>query len=284
MTTLVSPSEGALGSIDGTRAGISWAAVFGGAVVATAVTFMLLALGSGLGLAFASPVSDGNPSAVTFTVMAAIWLIVVQWISSFFGGYLAGRLRGGLSGFHTDEITFRDTASGFVAWAAASVFVIGLISSGASSFLGGAAHSVTAVAASATGGGVSSSSSDTSGYLVDSLLRPSQPSPQEDNASSKAEAARILATGVTGTVSQPDRDYLKQLVAARTGLSSDDAGKRVDDIISRESQAVEKAKQVANAARKAASSFAIYTFFSMLVGAFIACVAGAIGGRQRDAY
>ena len=74
------------------------------------------------------------------------------------------------------------------------------------------------------------------------------------------------------------------MVAARTGLSADDANKRVSQVIAAEKEAIQKAEQVANAARKAAASFAFYTFFSMLVGAFIACVAGTIGGRQREAY
>ena len=73
-------------------------------------------------------------------------------------------------------------------------------------------------------------------------------------------------------------------MAAKTSLSPADAGKRVDDVIGKERQAIEKAKQAANAARKAAASLALYTGFSMLVGAFIACVAGALGGRQRDAH
>ena len=274
-------------SIATTRPGVSWAAVLGGAVVATAVTVMLIALGSGLGLASVSPVSDGNPSATTFTALAAIWLVIVQWVSSFFGGYLAGRLRPGLGGVHGNEVMFRDTASGFVAWAVASVFVVSLTVSGASSLLGSAGHAVTEVASSAAGGATqaaSASAGKMSGYQMDSLFRPSQSASQENGADAKAEAGRILATGATGTISQPDHDYLTQLVASHTGLSTADAGKRVDEAIAKEQQAVEAAKNAANAARKAASSFALYTFFSMLVGAFIACVAAAIGGRQRDAY
>jgi hypothetical protein len=270
-----------------TRPGLSWAAVFGGATVATAVTIMLVALGSGLGLASVSPVSGSNPSAMTFTALAAVWLIIVQWVASFFGGYLAGRLRPGLGGIHGDEVMFRDTASGFVAWAVASIFVVGLVASGASSALGSAGRAVASVASSAASGAAQSASAspgDPSGYLLDTLFRPSQPSPQENSADAKAEAGRILATGATGDISQPDHDYLAQLVAARTGLSPADAGKRVDDVIAKEKQAVDSAKQAANTARKAGSSFAIYTFFSMLIGAFIACVAAAIGGRQRDAF
>ena len=38
----------------------------------------------------------------------------------------------------------------------------------------------------------------------------------------------------------------------------------------------------ADAARKTTAKASFYFFFSMLIGAFIASVAGAIGGRQRD--
>jgi hypothetical protein len=269
------------------RPGISWGPVLGGAVVATAVTVLLVVLGSGLGFASVSPTSGSNPSATTFTVLAAIWLVVVQWVSSFFGGYLAGRLRPASGGLHGDEIMFRDTACGFVAWAVASLFIVAMVSSGASSLIGGAGRAATAVVSSAVGGAAQSAGSspgDPSGYLLDTLFRPTTPSSQESSTDSKAEAGRILATAATGDISQPDHDYLVQLVSARTGLSPADSTKRIDDVIGKEKQAIEKAKQAADTARKAASSLALYTGFSMLVGAFIACVAGAIGGRQRDAY
>jgi hypothetical protein len=269
------------------RSGIAWGPVLAGSVVATAVTVLLFALGSGFGLAAVSPVTGGNPSATTFTVYAAIWLLIVQWVSSFFGGYLAGRLRSGWGGVHRDEVTFRDTACGLAAWAVASLFVVGLVGSGASSLIGGAGRAATSAVSSAAGGAsqsAGSSAGDPSGYLLDSLFRGTTPSPQENSADAKAEAGRILATALTGDISQPDHDYLVQMVAARTGASPADAGKRVDDVILKERQAIDKAKQAADAARKAASSLALYTGFSMLVGAFIAMVAGALGGRHRDAF
>jgi hypothetical protein len=258
----------------------------GGAVVATAVTALLLALGSGLGLASVSPASGGNPSVTTFTVVAAIWLLVVQWASSFFGGYLAGRLRPSSGGIHGDEVLFRDTACGFVAWAVASLFIVVTISSGASSLIGGTGRAAASAMSSAVSGTAQTagSSGDPSGYLLDTLFRAGPSAPQTSTADAKLEAGRILATGVVGDITQPDHDYLVQIVSTRTGLSTADAGKRVDDVIAKEKQAVEKAKQAADTARKTASSLALYTGFSMLVGAFIACVAGAIGGRQRDAY
>jgi hypothetical protein len=265
------------------RSGLSWGAVFGGAVVATAVTVMLTALGSGIGLAWVSPTSASNPSVVTFTVTAAIWLIIVQWIAAFFGGYLAGRLRPAVGDLHRDEVTFRDTAAGFVTWAVAALFILGLVTSGIGSLagpLGKAASSVTASAAS----GSAAAPGYPGGYELDKLFRPSRNAAQTGSPESKAEAGRILATAVTGPISQPDHDYLVQLVEAQAGLAPADASARVDQAVSDEQTLVEKAKQAANAARKAAASFAVYTFFSMLIGAFIASVAGAIGGRQRDAF
>jgi len=39
-----------------------------------------------------------------------------------------------------------------------------------------------------------------------------------------------------------------------------------------------------DAARKAAAGFSVFTAISMLIGAFIACVAAALGGQQRDEH
>lgn len=266
------------------RAGISWAAVLGGAIVATAIAIMLMSLGSGLGLAWVSPVSADNPSAMTFTVVTAIWLIVVQWVSSFFGGYLAGRLRPVSIDVDRREIMFRDTATGFVAWAVAAVLVAGLVGAAAWSAAGGVGKGAATVIAGVGAGASSHASADPSDYMLDTLFRTAQPDASASSHDAKSEAGRLLATAATGSITPADHDYLAQLVAARTGISPEDAGKRVDLAISAENQMLAKAKHIADVARKAASSFALYTFFSMLVGAFVASVAGAIGGRQRDVF
>ena len=78
--------------------------------------------------------------------------------------------------------------------------------------------------------------------------------------------------------------YLAQLVSEKTGLATADAQTRVNAVLSREQADITKAKQVADASRKAAAEAAIYTFISLLIGAFIASVAGAIGGTLRDKY
>ena len=257
---------------------MSWPAVFAGAFVASAVTIMLAALGSGIGLAAVSPFTS-NPSLTTFTVLGAIWLILVQWIASALGGYMTGRLRTRWTAVHTREVFFRDTANGLLSWAVTAVFIVGLLISGASSLLG----TGTRAAATVAMGAAESPSDLPSGYMLDTLFRPTTPGAGgQATASDRAEAGRILAQGVTGSVDQSDQTYLAQLVAARTGVTQADAQTLVNTVIAQEQAVVQKAKQAANAARKAASGLALYTFFSMLVGAFIAAVSGAIGGRLRD--
>ena len=94
----------------------SWSAILAGAFVAVAVSLVLFALGSGLGFASISPWSGQGLSMTTFAVTTAIWLIVMQWLSSAVGGYIAGRdLRfcAGMVPIRT-QVFFRDTAHGFV--------------------------------------------------------------------------------------------------------------------------------------------------------------------------
>ena len=142
---------------------------------------------------------------------------------------------------------------------------------------GGAAQGAGQVAVQATSG--------ISDYDVDSLFRSDHADAASNPQTSNAQASRILATGLTaGDVSADDRSYLAQMVSARTGISQDDAKKRVDDVIAREKAGVVKAKQEADAARKAAAEFAIFTALAMLIGAFVASAAAAFGGGLRDEH
>lgn len=267
---------------------VSWPAIIGGAFVAASVSLILLALGSGLGLASISPWPNSGASATTFAVTTGIWLIVVQWIASGMGGYLTGRLRTKWVGTHTHEVFFRDTAHGFLTWAVAAVIGALVVAAAASSVLGGATRAGATVASGAAQGVASSAQSNTSpvdGYSVDALFRSNRVDANSSTADARAETTRILATGLAnGDVPTGDRTYLAELVAARTGLSQADAQKRVDDLISQAKAAEAKVRQAADTARKAASAFSIFTALSMVIGAFIACAASALGGQQRDAY
>ena len=107
-----------------------WGAIIGGALAAIAVSIILFTAGSGFGLSTVEPWSFANRAPETFAIGAAIWLIVMQWLSAGFGGYLAGRLRAKWIGPRTDEVLFRDTAHGLLAWALATVIVATLLTLG----------------------------------------------------------------------------------------------------------------------------------------------------------
>jgi hypothetical protein len=57
-------------------------------------------------LSSVSPWPSAGVSLTTFTVMTAIWFLIVQWVSAGFGGYVAGRLRARWAELHTDEAYF----------------------------------------------------------------------------------------------------------------------------------------------------------------------------------
>jgi len=247
---------------------VSWAAVFAGALVAAALTLILVGLGAGFGFASLSP-WRGGPSAATFTIAAGIWLIVTQWLSSALGGYVAGRLRTRWTALHTDEVFFRDTAHGLIAWSLATVAGAFLLVAAGSSALGSGVR--------VAGGAARSVAQATGPYDADQLLRRASPETGAAGGSDQRdEVLHILAKdAATGEMPSEDHDYLIRIVAAHTGLSQIEAQKRVD-------QVAEQVKQAADKARKSAAAFSLFGGFSMLIGAFIAAVAASLGGHRRD--
>lgn len=331
-STIVVRDEG-----DEANSAVSWAAIIAGAFVAAAVMLILLLLGSGLGFAAVSPWANSGVSVTTFSVTAAVWLIVTQWIASALSGYLTGRLRTKWSGVDPDEIFFRDTAHGFLAWALATLFTVGLLASVAGAIISGGVTAVTAVTAGAAVGASQSAtqnSDDIPGsittYVVDTLFRadpsnqqyPMSPSinvppntaiapdtsetsgtieppmtPLNDRTftttpsttvsrnDARDETLAILINGVkNGSFPDTDRAYIARLIASRTGVSMEEATKRVDDAISQIAITETKIRQAADTARKTASTVSIFSFLSLLIGAFTACAAAALGGRHRDEY
>jgi len=173
----------------------------------------------------------------------------------------------------------------FLAWAVATVLVAAVASSAISSAVSTAGSAVSTAARGATQAAqAAADQSDASAqYFTDSLFRADQPKGDASPQEAAGEAGRILARSISnGNLDPGDRAYLAKLVAARAGMSQQDAEKRVDDIVVQMKTAADKAKQAADAARKATAKASFYLFFSMLIGAFIASVAAAIGGRQRD--
>ena len=304
------------------KSAASWPAILAGAFVAIAASIVLLAFGSGLGFAMVSPWPGHGASATGFTVNAVIWLIVSQWLSAALGGYIAGRLRTKWVGTHTHEVFFRDTAHGLVTWSVATVAVAALLAGSVTSGVGGTLHALGGAASAglqgAAGGAAGPSGppgmpgagpSAAMTYDIDKLFRSGSggatpapagaaagsassgagsPAPGMDMSSDpRVEAVYIAFHAVANPdqgVSNEDRAYLAQLVQAQTGVTPAEAKQRVDDFVAATLNAETKARAALDAARKAAAEASIFTALALLVGAFIASVAAALGGRLRDEH
>ncbi len=258
--------------------GVSWAAVIAGAFVAAALSLILLALGAGVGLSAISPWAGAGASGSAVSKGAILWIILMEIISSAFGGYVAGRLRTKWVQIHTDEVFFRDTAHGFLVWAVALVLSAGFLTATATRLAG--EHG--------DGGGaaVASRAAEPNQYYVDAFLRNAGTvatanseglgSVAANSVPTREEVAVILANGLRrGSLPEYDAQYLAQLVSARTGLTPTDAQARV-------TQVFQDALAAADAARKATAHALYWLFLALLVGAFTASFAATIGGRQRD--
>ncbi|MDF0697851.1 hypothetical protein PYR71_15320 [Rhizobium sp. MC63] len=282
--------------VESSNSAMTWGPIFGGAAAAIGVTLILLLLGSGLGLTMVSPWSGQSSSLGTLGITAAIWLVLVQWLSSALGGYVTGRLRTKWAAVHTDEVFFRDTAHGFISWALATIFVAGFLASSLTALAGAGAQAVgsaaSAVGSTAAAAGTAAASSANSpldlstAYFTDALLRPDQAraAATSNDAAATSEVSRILLNGAAeGQIPDDDKAYLATIVSARTGLSEADARTRVDTVLKRIEDAKVATQKAADEARKAASTTALLGSLSLLVGAFIAAAAAALGGSQRDA-
>ncbi|MBY0484202.1 MAG: hypothetical protein K2P83_06815 [Nitrosomonas sp.] len=284
---------------------VSWGAIVAGAAAIAALSLILLILGTGLGLSSVSPWSHNGVSAMTFGVSTILWLTFTQLFASGIGGYLSGRLRTKWIAVHSDEVYFRDTAHGFLAWAVATLAtavilttVIGSIISGGIQAGATVARGVATTAAAATvsvastaGSGIVNSNSESSSmdYFIDSLFRKdvSTDSSAVIPATGTLEVARIFINSIqTKNLPEEDIRYIGQVVAQHTDLTQQNAEKRVRDTFTRIQEKLQDAetisKEAADQARKASSYASLWLFISLLIGAFVASFSATYGGRQRD--
>ncbi|MBC7958014.1 MAG: hypothetical protein H7Y33_19355 [Cytophagales bacterium] len=290
---------------------VSWSAVLAGAAGAAALSLILLILGTGLGLSSVSPFSGRGLGAAALGVSTIAWLSFTQLAASGIGGYLAGRLRTRWHDTQADEVYFRDTAHGFLAWGVATLATAAMLTSAVGSIVGGGTQAAASVAggaaATAAVGAVAAGvdakadgSADPTGYFVDTLFRrdanatAAAPAPMSapDGAAASGrgastEAGRILVNALaSGSLPPEDATYLGQLVAQRTGLPPAEAQKRVTDTFARAQAKAKSAeasvREAADKARKASSYTALWLFISLLLGAFVASLAATYGGRRRD--
>jgi len=275
---------------------VDWPAAIAGIVLAAAIALVMLTFGSAIGLSFANFHNGETVSPIWVGIAAATWLLWVEVSAMMCGGYLTGRLRRRAHDATEHESDVRDGAHGLIVWGGAVIIGALVATSGIGAAVstlthaaGGAASTVAAVAGPAAAG---AAGNDSNAYFADALFRPvaGAPAPATAvagnataHADAVAEAGRILTTdAVAGSVPDADKTYLADLVARTTGMSADDAKKRIDDVLAQIDAAKQKAADAAEAARKTAVLAAFITAASLLVAAVGAYWAAVAGGNHRD--
>jgi len=267
------------------RSGVAWPAIFAGAAAAAALSLILIVLGFGLGFSAVSPWPGDGGSFKQMSISTFIWLAITQILASGAGGYLAGRLRVKWASLHGDEVYFRDTAHGFLAWAIATLVTATLVIGSVSSLVGGGLQAGATVAAGAAASTTSASSSTDdhdAAYFIDTLFRDNRPVAVSDDAA-HAVASRIFLRGLAdGKLNADDRTYLARVIAQRTEISQAEAEQRIDAVFAQAQQTKQKALQAADTARKVTAGSALWMFAALLCGAFFASFMAIHGGRRRD--
>lgn len=244
---------------------IHWGPVVAGALVAAAVSFVLMTFASAVGLMIASPSPTWRDTSVWLAILSGVWIIVVTVGAFALGGYLAGRVRSSWRA-SPDEVEFRDGAHGLLVWALGVVLGAAL--------LWATASTLTAV------NSATSSPRETAGapglaYELDRLFR-SERRLEPVAADVRAEASRILMKGI-GRQELPseDRTHLNRVVAGATGLPAADAERRVIQVLA-------EARNSTSQARRTAVILGFAAAAALAAAAAAAWFAAGIGGKHRD--
>jgi hypothetical protein len=287
-TVIIEAESPSVSAVSSPVSAVSWPAVIAGGFVAAALTLLLLALGSGIGFSVFSPWSAAPDITTTkAATVSGIYMAVTAVMASALGGYITGRLRTRWLRAPLDEIYFRDTAHGVLTWAFATVMGAALLASAATIVAGGAAAGAGPGAAIASAGGTAPN--DISAPFLDRLLRPDYAALTGGTGQRAAgvfaggrdlavdrEAARRLLLGVRDReLLADDRQYLVQMVAARTGLAPADAERRVVTIETEMRAALDTARRVA-------MRLSFWLVAALFLGAFAAGLAATEGGAARD--
>jgi hypothetical protein len=275
---------------NGAVSAVSWGAILAGVAVAAATSLLLFALATGLDLAAMSRAAAHNGPPPSQAVMAGVALIVTQWVSACLGGYITGRLRTRWVGTHTHEVFFRDTAHGFITWCVATLLIASGLASSAAALpglrlpvAGSSAHDAPArvLVPGDTRASAQRYSADTQD--VDAQDFADTPYPQFTVADSPAAQRAMTPPAEEG----PGRLVLPPGTAVLPGGPS--VVERGAWLGERSTPGPARALDESgigsgDTARHEAAVGAILTALSMLVGAFVASVAAALGGRRRDLH
>ena len=278
-----------MGSGSHTHRRISWAAIFGGVILAVTVLLVLSLLGSGIGLSQVNVNAGTTPSAGSLGIGAGVWWIVSSCIALAFGGFVAAWLAG-------IEHRFDGVLHGLIAWGISMLLILYLLSSAIGGILGGGFSALGSLT-SAAGSGISNAAkpmAQAAGISPDMLQQQAQGYLQPNNPDpatlSPQDAQKDIATNLVtfakgGSDAPAAKERIINVMAAQMHVSHDQAAKKFDDAQAKlqqtRDQAVQDAKNAADASAAAASKGAFAAFGMLLLGAICAAIGGMLAVQRR---
>ena len=268
---------------------ISWAAIFGGVILVIAVQLLLSMLGAGIGMSTVN-INDGStPGASSLGIGAGVWWVVTSCIALAFGGYVSALMAG-------IAIRFDGVLHGLVTWGIATLLTFYLLTSAIGGVIGGGFSALGSVT-SAAGSGISDAAkpvAQATGISPDMVQQQAQaylqPTNQDPASMSPQDAQKAVATDLAtyakgGPDAAPAKAHIVSIMAAQQHISEADASKKFDDaqtkLTNTKNEAMQKAKDAADASASAASKTSFAGFGVLLLGAIAAALGGSLASQRR---
>ncbi len=268
---------------------ISWAAIFGGVILVVAVQLLLSMLGAGIGLGTINTNAGTTPDASSLGIGAGVWWVVSSMIALAFGGYVSAWLAG-------IELRWDGVLHGLITWGIATLLTIYLLSSAVGGIIGGGFSALGSVA-SAAGSGVKDAaqplaqaagvSPDVLQQQAQAYLKPTSPDPatMTPQDAQKEVATNLVTYAKGGPDAAAAKDRVINIMAAQQHVGRDQAAKQFDDAQAKlqqtKDQAVQTAKNAADASATAASKTSFAAFGDLLLGLIAAAVGGSLAVQRR---
>jgi hypothetical protein len=258
-------------------------------ILVVAVQLLLSLLGAGIGFGTVNTNLGSTPTASTLGIGAGVWWVASSCVALGLGGYVAAWLAG-------VEIRFDGVLHGLITWGIATLLTFYLLTSAIGGIIGGGFSALGGIA-SAAGSGVKEAAkpiAQAAGVSPEMLqqqaqayLQPTNPDPATMSPQdAQKDIASNLATYVKGGAEAPAaRERIVNIMATQMQISHDEAAQRFDDAEAKlkqtRDQAVQTAKDAADASAAAASKTSFAAFGNLLLGALFAAIGGALAVQRR---
>lgn len=269
------------------RSRISWGAVLAGALTALASSLLLSLLGASLGAGWVQPLNIWNDLARLGTG-AVIWGIINLALSMLLGGYVAARL----SGTHSHQDA---ELHGLTTWALATLLgalltawllggLAGILGQGLGSFMGRNVGDAVDTAARLV-------APEANVRAVADRLRHSLGSSDDLTTMNRdqigAEINSLVNASLGRDLSDQDYERLVALVAAESGVTREEAARRVTrleaDAKANREQITQKARAAADTVAQGAAIAARALFTALTTGLLASLIGAWFGTRHKRA-